>query len=133
MKVETNMDEVVKKLAKLDDSVAKAFMGSLKKKITSLAQDELPKAKAISPVKTGKLRNSVKVKTRSRKGALIAKIVWGEIYAYILNNYDYENKENKNLKFINKGFDAIQKQLDEKGQVEIINEVNRLFAEIMEK
>ncbi len=102
-----NMDSVLKGLAKLDKSVGSETIRDARKRMKSTVKKYIPLFRKLTKEKTikrtGDLVKSIKVRSRSRRGATTIKLIFSVPYAGFVNftqdtatsNYASEEYENQ--------------------------------------
>ena len=120
-----NLDDVINQLAKMEKAVELEIIREARKRFRAVMRQLVPDAKTISPVKTGELKKSVKVKGRSKRGVSTVKVEWTTDYANILNFKPNQSAEG----YATEHWKSIKEPTDEKGVV-IVKEV---FKDVLEK
>jgi HK97 gp10 family phage protein len=80
-----NVDDVLKAVAKLEAKAVGDITRESRKAMRKQMNTYKPYFKSVTPKKTGALRRSVKIKSRSRKGVTKLTMGWGEDYAGYVN------------------------------------------------
>lgn len=80
-----NLDDVIKQMAKMEKAVELEVIREVRKKFRATMRKLVPTAKKASPIKTGQLRKSIKVKSRSKRGLTKVQVKWLIAYAGPLN------------------------------------------------
>jgi hypothetical protein len=80
-----NLDDVIKQMAKMEKAVELEVIREVRKKFRATMRKLVPTAKKASPIKTGQLRKSIKVKSRSKRGLTKVQVKWLVAYAGPLN------------------------------------------------
>jgi hypothetical protein len=80
-----NIDKVLKQMAKLETKVQNELIKDSRKAMKDTVKSYRPKFKKMTPKKTGALRNSVKLKSRSKRGITKVALYWDSPYAGYVN------------------------------------------------
>lgn len=80
-----NLDQVIKAMAKLEKGIDMEVVREVRKEFRAAMRRLVPTAKKASPIKSGDLRKSVKVKSRSKRGISKVQVKWLVKYAAPLN------------------------------------------------
>jgi HK97 gp10 family phage protein len=80
-----NIDDVIKAVAKLETQATGEIVRESRKAMRKTMNTYKPFFKSVTPKKTGALRRSVKIKSKSRKGVTKLSMGWGEEYAGYVN------------------------------------------------
>jgi hypothetical protein len=120
-----NLNEVIEKMAKMEKAVELEVIREARKRFRAIMRQLVPGAKSISPVRTGELKKSVKVKGRSRRGVSTVKVEWTTDYANILNFKPNQSAEG----YATDHWKSIKEPTDEKGTII----VKQVFKEVLEK
>ena len=84
-----NMDEVMRKLTKIGKGNGQEVIVEARKELRKVANSFVPTFKAATPSKTGALKRSVKVKSKTKRGVTSVRVVWdqseGDRYGSFVN------------------------------------------------
>ena len=107
--VETNVDQVIKALAKMDNQATGKFIQQGRNVLRAEARRQMPTYRAITPADTGALKRALKVKSRSKKGVTKVSLVWlDNRYGSYVNNA----KESPHLHLFTNKFRSLKQQSD---------------------
>ena len=90
-----NIDKVLKQMAKLETKVQNELIKDSRKAMKDTVKSYRTVFRKITPKKTGALRKSVKLKSRSRRGITKVSLYWDslqeKLYAllYLTNNFHF--------------------------------------------
>jgi len=73
-----NMDEVMRKLTKVGKGSGQEVIVEARKGLRKVANSFVPAFKAITPVKSGDMKRSVKVKSSTKRGVTSVRVVWDQ-------------------------------------------------------
>jgi len=80
-----NIDDVLKQVSKLETKVQNELIKDSRKALRDTVRSYKPLFKQATPKKTGNLRRSVKLKSRSRRGTTKVSLYWDADYAGYVN------------------------------------------------
>ncbi len=115
--ISTNVDAVIKQLARLEQQATNQIVQEARNGLKAVARKTLPLFRAITPVETGELKSSLRVRSRSKRGLTNVTVTWwpNEYGAYV-NNW---KKSPHRFIFTNK-FKMLKQTLDAQGQESIV-------------
>lgn len=123
-----NFDSVIKALSKLENSAVTELTKETRKSMRSEIRKNLPKFKSATPVDTGELKRSVKVKSRSSRGVTKFSIVWLTKYAgYVNFAKKIKGTANKNSRVITNLFQHNKSRLDRDIKKVIVDTQKKFF------
>jgi len=118
-----NVDGVIKQLAKLETKVTNQLVVETRKAIKAEVRNSRTMFKKITPKgKTGALRRSVKVKSRTKKGVTKVSLYWNIFYAGYVNFW----KKSPHYKKVTNGYKA-NKSILERNIKKRIVDTQRVF------
>ena len=85
LQVTDNIDDVIKQLAKLEPKVTNELVKETRNAMKKEVRNSRSRFKQMTPKKTGALRKSVKVKSRTKKGVTKVSLYWDSPYAGYVN------------------------------------------------
>ncbi len=80
-----NLDQVIKAMARLEKGIDMEVIREVRKEFRAAMRRLVPTAKKATPIKSGDLRKSVKVKSRSKRGISKVQVKWLVSYAGPVN------------------------------------------------
>lgn len=107
-KVSDNVDDMIKMVAKLETQATSEIIRESRKAMKKEMNTFKPFFKSVTPKKTGALRRSVKVKSRSKRGVTKLTMSWGEAYAGYVNFW----RESKHYRKVTSGYNSIKAKMD---------------------
>jgi len=122
-KITTNLDQVLKQLAKMEDQATNEVIQDARNELRAIARKTLPQFRAITPVDSGALKRSTRVKSRSKRGRTTVSVVWANNrYGAFVNNA----KNSPHLHIFTNKFKSLKQSLDAQG-TEAITDVFEKF------
>ena len=85
LQVTDNIDSVIKQLAKLEPKVTNELVKDSRNAMKKEMRNSRSRFRKMTPKKTGALRKSVKVKSKSKKGVTKVSLYWDSPYAGYVN------------------------------------------------
>lgn len=76
-----NLDQVLKQMAKMEKAVELEVIREARKRFRAIMRKLVPLARKSSPKKSGDLRKSIKVQSRSKRGLSKVRLLWSVVYA----------------------------------------------------
>ena len=76
-----NLDSVLKQFSKMEKAVELEAIREARKSFRAIMRKLKPVAKKASPKKSGDLRKSVKIQSRSKRGITKVRLLWAVVYA----------------------------------------------------
>ena len=126
--VTDNFDSVVKALSKLENSAVTELTKETRKSMRAEIRKNLPKFKSATPVDSGELKRSVKVKSRSKRGVTKFSMVWLTRYAgYVNFARKIKDGINPNSRVITNLFQHNKARLDRDIKKVIVDTQKRFF------
>jgi hypothetical protein len=121
----SNLDEIIKGMAKLDKVVDTEVIREVRKNMRATMRKYIPLVKKISPKDTGEMIKSIKLKSRSRRGVSKVSIQWGVPYAGPLNFKKGQSAERYASDFWDKKKEELEQQA--------IEDIKKGFKDILGK
>ena len=90
-----NIDDVIKALSKLEKEATTEVVKESRKAVRASMRSFMPAFKGVTPVDTGTLKRSVKLKSRTRRGVTKISMIWQNKYAGYVN-FKRKNKGSQN-------------------------------------
>jgi len=121
--VKTNLKQVNKDLTNLSNSIGIEVPKQAFYKLRNTMENQLPKFVKVTPVKTGKTVESMRIVSRTEKGKVTVRLIWGTPYAGEVNF-----SENKSQGFASKEYREEEKSIKDSAKrdsVEATKEVLR--------
>ena len=118
-----NLDDMLQHFAKLERAAELEVIRESRKEMRAIMRKLMPAVKKESPEKTGELKKSIKVKSRSKRGKSTAQLVWQVMYAGTLNF----KKEQAAEKFATDLWQQKKAALDEQGAKVVIETMNEVL------
>jgi HK97 gp10 family phage protein len=106
--VTDNIDSVIKAIATLEAKAVGDLTRESRKAMRKTMTVYKPFFKSVTPKKTGSLRRSVKIKSKSKKGVTRISLRWEEEYAGYVNFW----KESKHSKIVTSAYDSMKPKMD---------------------
>lgn len=108
-----NIDDVLSNMAKLEKSVDIEVIRDVRKKFKAIVRTYVPRFKKVTPKQTGELIKSIKIKSRTRRGATRIRMTYQAPYAGVTNQ---SNKNKKSRQFANAEYRQDKKAITAKAE-----------------
>jgi hypothetical protein len=121
-----NMDQVMRKLTKIGKGNGQEVIVEARKGLRKVANSFVPAFKAVTPVKTGNMKQSVKVKSSTKRGVTSVRVVWdqkGEQYSSYVNF----KKDSPHYRAVSNMYKAYKWRMDQASRHAIKDAIRTVF------
>jgi len=106
--ISDNADDIMRAVARLESQATGEFIRESRKAMRKQMNTYKPFFKSVTPKKTGALKKSVKIRSRSRRGVTKLTMGWTEPYAGYVNF----PKNSKHSKVITSAYRSMKSKMD---------------------
>ena len=103
-----NADDIIKAVARLESQATGEIIRESRKAMRKQMNNYKPFFKSVTPKKTGELRKSVKIKSRSKRGVTKLTMGWTAPYAGYVNFA----KKSKHSKIVTSAYRSMKSKMD---------------------
>jgi hypothetical protein len=123
-----NIDSVMKAFSKLENTAVTELTKESRKAVRADMRKFMPQFKAITPKKTGALRRSVKIKSRSRRGTTKLSMIWQNDYAgYVNFAKNIKGSNNPNSRKVTNLYQHLKSRMDRDISISIRNVYRKIL------
>jgi len=129
MKVVTidNMDDVMKKLTRVGRGNGQEVLVEARKSLRKVAKSFVPAFKSETPVKSGDLQRSVKVKSRTKGGVTSVRVVWDQPEGQNYGSFVNFRKDSPHYRRISNFYKAYKWRMDQASRDAIKDAIKKVF------
>lgn len=121
--VSDNIDHMINQLAKLEPKVTTQMVAETRNAMRKTVRNYRTVFKSITPKKTGALRKSVKVKSKTKKGVTKVSLAWDSPYAGYVNFW----KKSPHYKKVTSAYKAKKAKMERDIQKSMVDAQSSFF------